>query len=151
MAVTVRVQSGSALSRRGAIDERAAVRTTINRAVRTALRYQRVREAELSVTLLDDDEVAAMNRDFLQHDGPTDVISFALYEGDEAPVGDVYIGYGQALRQAATHGVDPLEELARLSVHGVLHVLGHDHPAGDRRQSSPMWAAQEEIVAAVFA
>lgn len=150
MAVAVLVQPGAALSRRGAVQDRQGVRRMLNRTVRATLRRERVGEAEISVTLLADDEIAAMNRDFLHHDGPTDVISFALFEADEMPIGDVYIGYHQADRQAAAAGIPLAEELARLAVHGVLHVLGHDHPPGDDRTASPMWHLQEDIMRSVL-
>ena len=121
------------------------------RAARAVLRHEKVATAELSVTLLDDTEIARMNGEFLGHDGVTDVISFALYEEGEDPVGDIYIGLDQALRQAAANDVDPVEELARLTVHGTLHVLGHDHPDGQDRLESEMWQIQESIVARVLA
>lgn len=100
---------------------------------------------ELSLTLLDDAEIRALNRDYLGHDRPTDVIAFAL-GGPEDLVGDVYLGVDQARRQAAEHGVALEDELARLAIHGTLHVLGHDHPAGEERWDSPMFARQEQIL-----
>jgi probable rRNA maturation factor len=78
------------------------------------------------------------------------VLSFALYEPGEPPVGDVYIGLEQALRQAEEAGIDPREEVARLAVHGSLHVLGHDHPKGVGRTRSAMWIMQEQIVGRVM-
>jgi probable rRNA maturation factor len=70
-----------------------------------------------------------------------------LYEEGETPVGDVYIGIRQAARQAESHGLPLAEELARLAVHGTLHVLGFDHPIGADRVRSPMWREQERILA----
>lgn len=151
MAVAVRVQLGAALSQQKVVvPDDAALRSLMARAARAALRHDRVHEAELSVTLLDDDEISGMNRDFLDHAGPTDVISFALYDAGEAPVGDVYIGYEQACRQAAAVRIPLSEELVRLTVHGVLHVLGHDHHPDEQRFDSSMWVAQEQIVAKVI-
>lgn len=121
------------------------------RAARAVLRHEKVASAELSVTLLDDAEIAQMNKEFLAHEGVTDVISFALFEEGEDPVGDIYIGLDQALRQAEANDVEPIEELARLTVHGALHVLGHDHPDGQDRLESEMWQIQESIVAQVLA
>lgn len=116
-------------------------------AVRAALHDRSVGDAEISLTLLGDDEIADLNRRYRGHDGPTDVLSFALYEAGETPVGDIYIGYGQALRQAEALGIPAAEELARLAVHGTLHVLGYDHPEGEDREGSEMWAIQEGIMA----
>lgn len=152
MAIAVNVQLGAGLaSRRGSVSDRAATRALLARAARAALAYQDIAAAELSITLLTDDEIAAMNREFLSHDDPTDVIAFALYGDGEDPVGDVYIGYEQARRQAAANAVNLAEELARLAVHGTLHVLGYDHPDGGARVRSKMWRVQEDIVAGVFA
>ncbi|CAN5850697.1 rRNA maturation RNase YbeY [soil metagenome] len=149
MTVAVRVQPGSALAGRDAAGL-AEFRRLLARAVRSALRHQKVPTAEVSLTLLDDAEIEAMNREFLQHAGPTDVISFPLFGAGEDPVADIYIGYDQVLRQAVSNDVAADEEMIRVAVHGVLHALGHDHPAGADRDESPMWAVQEEIVAQVL-
>jgi probable rRNA maturation factor len=152
MAAFVRVQQGGRLRhRRRPAGEPpvSAVHPAVRAAVRATLRHEGVADAEVSVTLMADDEIAELNVRYLQHEGPTDVISFALYEDGEDPVGDVYIGFEQALRQAAALGVAPTHEIARLAVHGTLHVLGHDHPPGEERLDSEMWRVQEAIVAAL--
>jgi len=123
----------------------------IARAARAALRDRAVQNADISITILDDAEIAEMNREFLAHDNATDVISFALYEYGEPPVGDIYIGFDEAVRQAAANGVPIDEELARLAIHGVLHVLGYEHPENGDREKSEMWRIQESIVAKVIA
>ena len=112
---------------------------------RAVLRHEGIRAAELSIALLGDDEIARLNREYLDHEGPTDVISFELPSPGETRVGDVYIGAGQARRQAAELGVPFAEELLRLAIHGTLHVLGHEHPEGDR-DGSPMYRLQEELL-----
>lgn len=103
-------------------------------------------DATLSVTVLDDAGMAALNGQYLDREGPTDVIAFALHDEGEAPFGDVYVGGEQAARQAKVYGVPPEQELVRLVIHGTLHVLGHDHPAGPERESSEMWTLQERLV-----
>ena len=103
---------------------------------------------EVSITLLEDDEIREINRSYLGHDRPTDVIAFALGDPDDL-VGDIYIGLEQARRQAEELGVPPSEELLRLAVHGTLHVLGHDHPEGEDRYRSAMFEQQERIVRGV--
>lgn len=115
---------------------------------RATLVHEGVDQAELSLTLLDDAAMSELNRRWLQRDGPTDVIAFPLWEEEDTPVGDVYIGWQAALRQAADNGCPVAEEVTRLAVHGTLHVLGWDHPPGVERTASPMWARQERIVAA---
>lgn len=121
----------------------------IERGVRAALRHEGVDSAELSVTLLDDEHIRALNASYLQRDRPTDVIAFSL-GGPGGVLGDVYVGVEQAARQAREHD-EPLEtELLRLAIHGTLHVLGHDHPEGPERVESPMFAVQERLVAEVL-
>jgi probable rRNA maturation factor len=105
---------------------------------------------EMSLALLGDDEMRELNRRYLGRDRLTDVIAFALGDGEEL-VGDVYIGVEQARRQAADMGVSFSEELARLAIHGTLHVLGHDHPEGDERERSPMFRLQERLLRDVLA
>ena len=107
------------------------------------------REAELSVTLVGDAEITRLNREYRGKDRPTDVISFSLGSSDQ-PLGDVYVGAEQARRQAKALAVPLSEELVRLAIHGTLHVLGHDHPDGDARFSSPMYVLQEQLVGEVL-
>lgn len=118
---------------------------SLERAVRRTLAAEGCRVAEVSVALLGDTDMQELNRRWLGKDRTTDVIAFALGEGDEI-VGDVYIGVDQAGRQAVDVGVPLDEELVRLAVHGTLHVLGHDHPEGEERSASPMFQLQERIV-----
>jgi len=123
----------------------------VERAVRAVLRAEGLREAEISVALLADGAMAELNGDYLGHEGTTDSISFALHEAGEAPLGDVYVGVEQAARQAAEFGATPAEEVLRVAIHGTLHVLGYDHPAGEDRADSEMFRRQEEILRAVLA
>lgn len=66
-------------------------------------------------------------------------------------LGDVYIGVEQAERQAESAAVPRDEELVRLAIHGTLHVLGHDHPEGEGRETSPLFRRQEALVQALMA
>ena len=115
-------------------------------AVALVLRSAGLSEGEISLTLLDDDSIRELNRTYLGKDIPTDVLSFALHEGDEAVLGDVYVGYQQAANQAVEAGISVEEELARLSIHGTLHVLGYDHADTDVCSSSEMCVLQERLV-----
>jgi probable rRNA maturation factor len=149
MARTVTVQQTAALRRAGRDvgPPAAPLFPLIRRAARAALRSEGVRDAELSVTLLDDDGIAALNARFLQHERPTDVIAFALFDAGETPVGDIYLGFQQIARQAAAHDVPLADETARVTIHGTLHVLGFDHPDDESRLHSEMWQRQEQILA----
>lgn len=119
---------------------------------RGVLAAERVRAAMLSITFVTDREIARLNREHLGHRGATDVISFGFAPGaSRGPVvGDVYIAPGVAREHAREHGVGVREEIARLVVHGTLHVLGHEHPTDAGRGSSPMWRRQERLLARLF-
>jgi len=78
-------------------------------------------------------------------DRATDVIAFGLPH-DGVLTGDIYVCPAVARQAARELGVPEREELVRLVVHGVLHVLGYDHPASARRTASPMWRRQERYV-----
>lgn len=124
----------------------------VERGVHAALRDQGVAEAEVSVALLDDIRMQALNREYLGHDYPADVISFPLWEEGQSILGDIYIGVEQAARQGGEAGVTLEEELMRLAVHGTLHVLGLDHPEDpEERAGSEMYRVQERIVASLGA
>jgi probable rRNA maturation factor len=122
----------------------------LRRAIETALAHESANDATISLTLLGDNEISALNQQYLKHAGPTDVISFPLFERGQPPVGDIYIGYDQAIRQAKEHGVPIEAELARLAIHGTLHVLGYDHHEQDDRETTEMWLRQEAILERVL-
>ena len=115
-------------------------------AVSLVLRNSGITDGEISLTLLDDDAIRELNRTHLGKDAPTDVLSFALHEGLQPVLGDVYVGYERAVVQAAEAGISVAEELARLSIHGTLHVLGYDHPHSEARYASEMFMLQERLV-----
>ncbi len=91
--------------------------------------------AELSVHLTDDAEIHELNRDYRQRDEPTDVLAFAMQEGEAMPspssqqvLGDVVISLETALRQAQKRrGGDLDSEVMTLLAHGLLHLVGYDH------------------------
>lgn len=121
----------------------------VESAARRTLAAEGIEEGEVSVTFLGDDAIRELNRSYLGKDAPTDVISFSLGEKDR-PLGDVYIGLRRAMEQSEEHGVSLDEELARLTIHGTLHVLGHDHPQGPERLQSPMFVLQERLLREVM-
>jgi probable rRNA maturation factor len=98
------------------------------------------RGASLSLTLVDDAAIREVNREHRGKDKPTDVLSFPMFEageetqtGVERMVGDVVISIETARRQAAEYDATLQQELYRLLIHGILHVMGHDHEeAGER-------------------
>ena len=116
----------------------------IEAASRWVLNEESARDGEISIALVSDATISALNEQYLSHQGPTDVISFPL-EDPLRLLGDIYIGAEQARRQAEDAGVSLREELLRLAIHGTLHVIGWDHPEGE---ASPMFLRQEELLAA---
>jgi probable rRNA maturation factor len=121
----------------------------VKRLVAATLKHERIHNALISVTFVGRTAIAKMNRQYLRHDGPTDVISFGMkrHARGMPAVGDIYICSDVARGNAKRNGVKIGEELARLVVHGALHVAGHDHPDDETRIKSPMWKRQERILA----
>jgi len=118
----------------------------IRRAVRLVLTSEGRDDVDVSVAFLDDPDMRRLNDEYLGKDRTTDVIAFALPDEDGPTLGDVYLGWEQAARQAEELGVTLDEELARLAIHGTLHVLGHDHPEGPERERSEMFVLQERLL-----
>lgn len=110
-------------------------------------------EAELGVTLCDNAYIRELNREYRQLDRPTDVLSFALNEGEEDGaaadllLGDIVISVDKVREQAAEFGHGEERELAYLAVHGFLHIIGYDHMQPEDK--AQMRAAEEEILGAL--
>lgn len=123
-------------------------RARVQRVAESVLRAERVTDAIVSVTFVAESEMASLNWRHLGHRGSTDVISFgfAAVAGRTDVVGDIYISPDVARRNATAHHAPVREELLRLVVHGVLHVLGYEHPDGEQRYISPMWRRQELLL-----
>jgi probable rRNA maturation factor len=91
---------------------------------RYALAAQKVRDAAISITLLSDQEIHTLNREWLRHDYPTDIITFPL-ESDPLEA-DIVISADAARRQSREYRIHVRTELARLVIHGILHLTGYD-------------------------
>ncbi len=122
--------------RRSGVDGRALVATA-----QTLLNACDERGSSISLTLVNDAAIREMNRTHRGKDAATDVLSFPLdpqeSSGDEDPerlLGDVVISVDTARRQAAEYDALLQAELYRLLIHGVLHVLGHDHEESHERE-----------------
>jgi probable rRNA maturation factor len=107
-------------------------------------------DAELSVIVVDDARIREINRDYLQRDKSTNVISFAQQEGEGGQLcpgllGDVVISADTAARDAAEAGVPLFHELAFLLLHGILHLVGYDHERGTAEQAAAMEAKEQEL------
>jgi len=119
----------------------------IEQAALAALAHESA-QGDLSVVLSDDEQLQQLNREYLGIDAPTDVLSFPASETNpesgERYLGDILVSVPRAARQAAAAG-HPLEaEVQLLVVHGVLHLLGHDH--AHPQDKTRMWAVQAEVL-----
>ncbi|OJF90950.1 rRNA maturation RNase YbeY [Alkalibacterium sp. 20] len=115
------------------------------------------KNAEISITIVDNQEIRKINKEYRNKDTATDVISFALeddedifmtleLEDDEIPrdLGDIFISYDKAVEQAGDYGHSVDRELGFLLVHGFLHLNGYDHMT--EADEKEMFSLQEEIL-----
>jgi probable rRNA maturation factor len=111
-------------------------------------------EAELSVALVAEDEMAHLNQQYRGIEGPTDVLSFgcddpcASVGGEPITLGDVIIAPDVAVAQATELGTTVESELNLLLVHGILHILGYDHESDD---DAAAMQAREQVVLEAYA
>ena len=114
---------------------------------------------EVDITIVDDEEIHQLNRDYRNVDRPTDVLSFALDEDDEDEpellegqlhlLGDIIISAETATRQAEEFGHGLEREIVYLAVHGLLHLLGYDH-MDEGPQKAQMRKREEEIAGSIL-
>ena len=121
----------------------------LERAALATLSHQKESpEADLTIVLADDAHLHELNRDYLGVDAPTDVLSFPASEMDPQTgsryIGDIIISVPYAAKGAAKAGHPVESELQLLVVHGVLHLLGHDH--AEPKEKAKMWKAQAEVL-----
>ena len=104
-------------------------------------------DAVLTIMVTDDAELQQLNRDYRNEDKPTDVLSFedgSIWPDGNRYLGDIAISLETAGRQAKQAGHALTDEMALLTAHGVLHLLGHDH--AEEGEKAAMWQAQNEIL-----
>lgn len=127
---------------------------TIEKALEQAAKAENLPPADVSVTIVDNEQIHELNKEYRQVDRPTDVLSFPLWEPDEdwvvveeeetVPLGDIVISLAKAREQAGEYGHSVERELGFLAVHGFLHLLGYDHETPE--QEREMFGRQEEIL-----
>jgi probable rRNA maturation factor len=131
--------------------KRALAPTLLRAAARAALTHADAPPGELTIVVTDDAELQRLNRDYLGYDATTDVLSFPAEEIDPETgaryLGDIALSLPRARAQAKAGGHPLKAEVQLLIVHGVLHLLGHDHAGPDGK--ARMWAAQAEILRAL--
>lgn len=127
----------------------AALPELLERAALAALQNQSApQDGSLTIVLTDDDQLHNLNRDYLGVDSTTDVLSFPSDETDpetNSPyLGDILVSLPRAASQAESAGHAIEAEAQLLVVHGVLHLLGHDHTEAEEKER--MWQAQAQIL-----
>lgn len=113
------------------------------RAAKAALAAAAAGPAQVSLALADDAAIRILNRDYRGKDKPTNVLSFE--SGDQPFLGDVVLALETVLNEAREQGKPPADHLAHLVVHGVLHLLGHDHES--RTDARRMELMEVEVLA----
>ena len=121
----------------------------VEAAVQKALKHQAAQEnVDVTIVLTDDDQLHELNHQWMDVDAPTDVLSFPSEEIDPESgnryLGDILISVERAAEQAKASGHSVEAEAQLLVVHGVLHLMGHDHAQPDEKER--MWKAQAEIL-----
>ncbi|HTX57908.1 MAG TPA: rRNA maturation RNase YbeY [Candidatus Acidoferrales bacterium] len=131
--------------RGGGVDARA-----LKSALRKLLASVDCGDAGISLTIVDDKAIRKLNREHRGKDKPTDVLSFPLEPepfASEKLLGDIVISIDTARRQAAGYDAPVQRELERLMIHGLLHVLGHDHM--EPGEQAAMEAEERRLAAAI--
>ncbi len=120
--------------------------------VEATLRLHHVSKASISVALVDDPQIAELNAAHLSHDGPTDVLTFDLWDNkdrdggahDNCIEGEIVVSVDTAAREAKSRGHDITTELALYAVHGTLHLLGFDDQASE--DAARMHSLEDDIL-----
>ena len=142
----------SAVSTDEKIDYR--TKSVVREAIKSALGYEGfTRNAAVSVTFCDNEYIRSLNAEFRNKDSATDVLSFPIYEKGEAietpdePVtlGDIVLSLERTREQAKELGNTFLRELAFLTIHSTLHLLGYDHELS-KEDDEDMCRRQREII-----
>ncbi len=107
-------------------------------------------EAELSILLVDDLRIKELNRRYLHRNKPTNVLAFPMREGEFSTLhphllGDLAISVETAWRQSNRFGLDGMEMVSLLMIHGILHLLGYEHE-GTRKGAREMAGRQKELL-----
>lgn len=124
--------------------------TFLDGVIKSTLKYEKVNNAIFSIIFVDEKEIQKINKEYRNIDKVTDVISFAFEDNalmvynDFRVLGDIYICIPKMLEQAKEYGHSNKRELAFLTVHGLLHLLGYDHQTEDDEKE--MFNLQELVL-----
>jgi rRNA maturation RNase YbeY len=125
----------------------------IRRTLKKVLEGLGFHDAELSILITDDPHIEELNRQYLKRAGPTNVLAFPMSNGDEASaatgmLGDIVVSVDTAAREAAEAGETLEQNVYRLLVHGLLHLLGYDHECGP--ENARRMGAEERRLSALI-
>jgi probable rRNA maturation factor len=125
-------------------------RARMREVVRTVLEGESIPDAEISLAFVDNPTIHALNKRYLEHDEPTDVLSFPLSEPNARRLaGELVIGAEVAREQADSRGHDVQAELALYVIHGLLHLCGYDDKsasaAADMRQRERYYLGRLQV------
>ena len=125
------------------------IESVVRKSAEKTLASEKSENCEVSILLTDDSEIRELNSLYRKVDAPTDVLAFAMREGEDGDansdiLGDVVISIPTTERQAKEYGHSLEAELSLLVAHGVLHLLGYDH--AERDEADIMQEKQKEIV-----
>jgi probable rRNA maturation factor len=106
-------------------------------------------DAELSILMVDDVQIRELNRRYLHRDKPTNILAFPMRKGEYPTLhpdllGDLAISVERAQRQSNRFGLDPMQMVTLLMVHGILHLVGYEHK-GTRKGAREMAIKQKEL------
>lgn len=107
-------------------------------------------DKEISISIVDDATIRVLNKEYLNRDKPTNVISFSLQEGEYGDInsdvlGDIVISADAAVRDALKGGLTFEEEIIFLLIHGFLHLIGYNHENTSRANAAKMKKKEEEL------
>lgn len=105
----------------------------LRKAIRMVIEDAGIARAEISLAVVDDQTIARLNEEYLDHQGPTDVLSFLLEREGDMLEGEVVVGAQTARRQATRFDWPAENELLLYVIHGTLHLVGYDDATADQR------------------
>lgn len=122
----------------------------VRRSLKRLLKELGCKDNEVSLLLVDDDQIREINKNYLQRDRPTNVISFAMTEGAFGEVhpeilGDIILSVETAARDAMACDIDFMDEVEFLLIHGLLHLLGYNHENVESREAEKMKKLEREL------
>jgi probable rRNA maturation factor len=125
-------------------------RRRLRSSLRRLMRELRCEESELSLLLVDDDQIREYNRTYLKRDRPTNVISFSMREGEFSDInpqllGDIILSVETANRDAAAEGIEFMDAVEFLVIHGLLHLLGYEHENAPAKEARRMKTREKEL------